>query len=280
MAQALYDVLEEIKSLEPLPQVAMRVLELSNHEDVVPGDIVAVIQTDAAITAKVLKLCNSAYYGFQREIATLTEAGVLIGVTPLANLVLTSCAGRYFRDYGHGDPHAAERLWESSVATALAASRIARGRAAAGQARAYTAGLLQNFGYLVVDRFVPNARARLLDEIHAGASPLEAEERVVGMGHAEIGARLAERWQFPEILVDTIRYHHAPERAQVDPRLASCAHLGEMLARTMIPEEDELPYRLEPGALQECGIRAGELEELAQELRREVERVKAMVAVG
>ena len=132
MAQALYNVLEEIKSLEPLPQVAMRVLELSNHEDVVPGDIVAVIQTDAAITAKVLKLCNSAYYGFQREIATLTEAEVLIGVTPLANLVLTSCAGRYFRDYGHGDPHAAERLWEGSVATALAASRIARGRAAAG----------------------------------------------------------------------------------------------------------------------------------------------------
>ncbi|MEO6710331.1 MAG: HDOD domain-containing protein, partial [Planctomycetota bacterium] len=126
MGAHIQEILAAIKSLEPLPQVAMRVVEIATHDDVVPRDLVGVIETDAAVTAKILKLCNSAYYGFKREIGSLPEAANLLGVSTLVNLVLTSCSGRYFRDYGQVDAKTANRLWEESVVDAIASSLIAR----------------------------------------------------------------------------------------------------------------------------------------------------------
>jgi HD-like signal output (HDOD) protein len=126
MPQVLDEILKEIKSLEPLPQVAARVLDLGAREEISPCDLIAVIETDAAMTARVLKLSNSAYYGFRREIASLSEAGNLLGTSALVNLVLTSCAARYFRQTGTTDPRVMQRMWEESVSNALAASLLAR----------------------------------------------------------------------------------------------------------------------------------------------------------
>ena len=125
MQGTLKDIVSEIRSLEPFPGVALKVLELSGQKDVVPNELISIIQTDAGLTGKVLKLCNSAYYGFQREIASLQEAGNLLGVQTLVNLVLTSSTNRYFRDYGGAEDDASERLWRNSVATAIAARMIA-----------------------------------------------------------------------------------------------------------------------------------------------------------
>ena len=82
--------------------------------------------------------------------------------------------------------------------------------------RAYTAGLLENVGQVVLARFLPEASSELETVIATGATRLEAEEEVLGLHHGEIGARLAERWNFPPVLVETIRHHHQPERAQLD----------------------------------------------------------------
>jgi len=277
MPELLHDILAEIKSLEPLPQVAMRVVELASHEDVIPGELVAVIQTDAAITAKVLKLCNSALFGFQREIASLSEAGNLLGVTTLVNLVLTSCAGRYFRDYGRGDARAAQELWERSVASALAASLLARIQGRADKNRAYTGGLLANVGQLVLQRFLPEERTRLQRAIEHGATALEAEREVLGLDHAEIGARLAERWNFPELLIDTIRHHHEPQAARVDPVLAALAHLGEVLGSAAIHGSEA--GELDPRALTLAGLRPAALEGLEDRLRTELAKAREVAAV-
>ena len=94
------EIVSTLNSLEPLPQVAMRVLELSRRDDLIPRELADVVKTDPAITAKVLKLCNSAFYGFRREIGSVEEASNMIGTRALTNLVLTSCGGQYFRDYG------------------------------------------------------------------------------------------------------------------------------------------------------------------------------------
>jgi HD-like signal output (HDOD) protein len=96
---ALRDILTRIQSLEPLPQVALRVLELSGRRDVVPAE---------------------------REIASLPEAGNRLGVTTLASLVLTSCAARHFRDYGAADAAEAESFWRRCVGDALATALLAR----------------------------------------------------------------------------------------------------------------------------------------------------------
>jgi HD-like signal output (HDOD) protein len=281
-AQTLNSILEDVKSLEPLPQVALRVMAISQQGDLVPGDLVGVIQTDAGLTGKVLKLANSAYYGFRREIASLAEAGNLLGTNKLVNLVLTSCTARYFRRYGAQEGGAGERLWERSLSTALTAGLIARPRGNLERERAYTAGLLENVGHLVLARFLPDAEVELASALAAGVSRLDAEESVLGIHHAEIGARLAERWDFPPVLVDTIRHHHDPSEAEIDVLLASCAHLGEVISQRLEERAGHATpaYELSGSALLLTGVAAQELDTLEDSVRAELERARDLVDLG
>jgi HD-like signal output (HDOD) protein len=279
MKTALRHILSEIRNLEPLPQVALRVLEIGAQEEVGPNDLIDVLKTDPGLTAKVLRLCNSAFYGFQREIASLSEAGNLLGVSTLTNLVLTSCTGRYFRDYGKTDMDTAMRLWEGCVGNALAAQMVAASHGTVDADRAYTAGLLQNMGHLVIDRFVAPERDRLRAVVAHGMPLLEAEKRLLGMSHAEIGARLARHWSFPDVLVDTILHHHTPERAREAPGLAWVVHVGDYLNAAAHEEaEDRLRHDLESGALERTGLSDREVfEALCERLRRDLERATGFV---
>jgi HD-like signal output (HDOD) protein len=283
MSHALADLLEEIKSVEPLPQVASRVMQIASRDDIVPHDLVDVIQTDTGITAKVLKLCNSALYGFKREIASLPEAGNLLGVSTLVNLVLTSCAGRYFRDYGYADPDGTLRLWERSISIAFATSAVAgRSHGRVDRDRAYTVGLLENLGHLVLTRFVPDNREALQRALSADVEPLVAERTVFGLDHAEIGARLAERWNLPPVLVDAIRWHHEPESSRADVLMASIAHLGEIASYRFGPAAgpDEVVFELQPSALRRTGLAPEGLARIETELVRELAKAKRILEIA
>ena len=279
MIQALDEILREIKNLEPLPQVAMRVLDLGAREAVIPSDLIAVIETDAAMTARVLKLSNSAYYGFRREIASLAEAGTLLGTSALVNLVLTSCAARYFKNPAGTDARVLQRMWEESVSNALAASLLARLSGTVDRNRAYTAGLLQNIGQIVLERHMRREEMEITRRIEDGAARIAAERMVLGIDHAEVGARLCERWSFPGLLVDAVRHHHEPERAMVDPVLACFVHLGEQVTLQTAREEDPLvrTYPLEDGALLRVGFEHDALVGIRDALAREVEKAREFV---
>jgi HD-like signal output (HDOD) protein len=245
MPKSLKNIVMDMRSLEAFPKVATSVLSIANQPGVVPADVIDVVQTDAGITGKVLKLCNSAYYGFQREVGSLKEAGNMLGTDTLVNLVLTSSANKFFRNTGQVTPQRQEELWTSSITQALAARLIAQRFGYENPDRAYTAGLMQNIGTLVMDRFFTDELSHVQAEVQAGRSALSAERAVLGIHHAEIGARLATKWELPESLTDTIRFHHDPANATVDPLLTSTVHLAETMLdqredgdhQTLIPHE-------------------------------------------
>lgn len=276
----LDELLARIKNLEPLPQVAVRVLELSQRSDVVPRELITALQGDAALTAKLLRLCNSAYYGFKRRIASLDEAGNLLGTSALVNLVMTGCAARYFHDCPAQDAERRARRWKRSVAQAIATQLLARCTHTADAGRAYTAALLQDIGELVLDGFGPAAAARVEAEMRAGMAQLDAEARVYGMHHAEVGARLAARWNFPEVLVDVLGHHHAPENATIDLPLASLVHLGAQVVEELEHAKDPNTGRrsfVAPTALAALGLDEAILVALHEPLERELEKARELV---
>ena len=282
MQPPLKEIVSEIKSLEPFPDVAARVLELAAKEDVVPEELIEVIQMDPGLMAKVLKLCNSAYYGFQREIASLRDAGNLLGVSTLVNLVLTSSANKYFRNYGRTTPQSQRDLWSQSVTNAIAARRIAERNERSDPERAYTAGLLQNIGNLVLERFYQASLDRVAAVAQAGYSLIEAEKHALGLHHAEIGARLASRWSLPELLADTIRFHHAPELATVDPMLTATVHLAETLAAVRVAADDaepELSYEVSESALEMTGMDPGDFEGVEDAVARDLEAARELFEI-
>lgn len=280
MEAPIGEIVRQSKSLAPFPRVALRVMELSTRPQVVPKDIIDVIQVDPGLTAKVLKLCNSAYYGFQREIASIAEAGTRLGTETLANLVLTSCTGRYFRDYGGATGGSHDKLWKHCVANAISA-RILAENAGIDRELAYTIGLLQNVGHLVLDRFVAAVRDALAEEVERGSTLLDAERRVLGMHHAELGARLLTRWGMPDVLVDTTRCHHTPLRARRDPLMCATVHLAESLtwAVGITDSFGELTHEVSAHALDACATPKAGLAALVPRLEQELGRAGELLEI-
>jgi len=275
MPRPIQEILRDVQSLEPLPAVGLKVLELADKPDLVPGELTELIQTDSALTAKVLKLSNSALYGCTREIASIHEAGTRLGTRVLTNLVVTGCAAKHFRHYGAQDPAGVRRAWERSVANAISASLLASISGAVPKHHAYTAGLLQDIGELVLERYCVREHMAIAAEVAGGADMLAAEKAVLGLSHAEVGAHLADRWNLPDLLADTILCHHEPERAQCDPLLTSFVHLGSQVVQSSGALEKkgaQRSYELSDWALLASGfdalVLAGVEERLVEELSR------------
>ncbi len=273
------EVLDSIRTLSPWPPVAMRLLEISRQEDVTPSDLVAVLRTDVAFTARILKLTNSAFYGFQREVDSLQEAANRLGTNALVSLVLTSCVGQSFSGAERTDEVHARRLWEHSVMNGLAAGCLAGINGDVDRNQAYTAGLLQDLGCIVISSHLADVRDEVRRERNAGATVCEAERTVLGMDHAQIGARLLRRWDFPDVLVDAVLHHHDPENSTVSPALTSLVNLGAAVTKAVGLGEglQNLTYGLSNSALGLAGLTHNQLERMEALLMSELLRARDLV---
>ncbi len=273
-------IIAGIHSLEPLPAVCTRVMKLAGEESVVPSELVEVIQADIGITTKVLRICNSAYYGFAREVGSLEEAGNRLGVDSLVNLVLTACSGSYFKGIGGGSASRAKELWERSMSNALSSSLLATIQGDVDKSAAYTAGLLQDIGEVVLERFLPSEANEIRGQVLHGHSRIEVENDLLGEDHATIGARLAEQWNFPEALVDAIRHHHAPTSAVIAPDLACTVHLGDLITTTLAEEPDGIQSltSLTEDVLKMVGLDTIGFAALEERVQSELDRARELIA--
>ena len=201
----------EVADLRPLSSVALRIIELSESERFSAHELATVIASDQALTAKLLRLANSAYYGFARRITTVRDAVVLLGFRAVRSTTLVACV----IDTSHGSKSGAanldyEAFWRFSVSTGMIAEVLGRAEGTQ-QDHAFTAGVLHNIGRLALDEHLPEAFAECMRRSSDMGEHLhESQRAILGFSDAELGARLAERWSFPRELVDAVQYHAAP----------------------------------------------------------------------
>ncbi len=224
-------IVEEIKLLSPYATQLLEVASRKNHD---LKDIVRVIKYDAALTAKTLKLVNSAAFAPHSKITDLERAIAYAGENFLVSLVMTEAADMiYDCDLAGYDGHKGD-LWDHNMLTALASKRIASlSKEPLNTNIAFTCGLLHDLGKAIISDFLIGSSTSVLDSLDRGEVDdyASAEEKLLGMDHTQAGYALALHWNLPEPLPSAIRYHHDPATAPEEYRsLVYAVHLGDMVA--------------------------------------------------
>lgn len=203
-------LLSRIDDLPPLPAVAVRVMAIADDNRTSAMDLAQILQTDQALTARLIRISNSAYYGFARRVGTVREAVVLLGFKQVRQLAVSASLMSMFRaTHPSNERFNLDLFWGHSVAVALAAEALAKWSRVGRPEDAFTAGILHDIGRLVLRQAMPREFERAVSMALDGGIPLDvAELEVTGYAHEEVGQALGERWRFPPALIEAVGRHH------------------------------------------------------------------------
>lgn len=226
---ALKERAERIRELSTLPSVILRILEVMNNPMADARDVEREIIEDPVITAKVLKVANSPYYGANRDISSISQAVVLMGFAEVQNIAFSvSIFSRFAEPTRMFDRR---QFWEHCFATAAAAEALQR-RVNAQTNDGFVAGLLHDIGRIVLDQYFPNEFQESVAMAEAQEiSLLEAERKVLGVTHGDIGYWVTEKWNLPPMLTDSILFHHSPFSCRESYVLTSIVHVADVISK-------------------------------------------------
>lgn len=195
-------------------------------------DLAQVLSTDQALTAKLIRISNSAYYGFARRVSTVREAVVMLGFKQVRQVAVGASLINTFRgSKGVDDPFDVDLFWGHSVAVAVAAEFLAKKTRAARPEDAFTAGILHDIGRLVIRQVLPQEFAAAVSMARSTGMPLhEAEMQTTGYAHDDVGRALGERWKFPGHLIEAVRCHHDERLTPANDGLAGIIAQSNRLA--------------------------------------------------
>jgi putative nucleotidyltransferase with HDIG domain len=271
MALSLDHLVSQIGSLPTLPSILQKVTELVNNPKTSAIQLSRLILDDQALTARLLRLVNSPFYGFPRRISTVTEAVTILGFHAVRNLLVTATVVELLRG-PESKEFSPAKLWEHAVGTAVAAGLLARYTRHEDREEIFVAGLLHDVGKLVIYQFFPKefVKALLLsrsEDVHLRV----AEQRLLGFTHDQAGSLLAERWKLPVRLCEAVAFHHRPDLAQTAKREAAIIHLADLLCRALalgLGGDDAVPP-LSEAAWQRLGLAEDVLDPLMAELEEQ-----------
>jgi putative nucleotidyltransferase with HDIG domain len=203
-----------VDRMPAFPKSVQRVLQLTRNPDVAPKAIVEVIEKDPVLTARILKVINSAFYSLPNKVAGAAQAVVILGINTVKNLAIRSAAVGMI-PANNGASFDTEKFLLHSLGCAEVSRLLAQKFGDADPAEAYIGGLLHDFGKILFTLYMPEPFKVALEDSVSGDTELHLNEReLMGVDHSVAGALLAQKWQFPETLVDCIRTHHHPPPAR------------------------------------------------------------------
>jgi len=258
--------------IQPIPQVALKVLRMLDEGNYFINAIADEIRKDQVICARTIQLCNSAMFSKKREIETLEHALIFLGPDILAKSVIESYIKEFFKQSAHGYSLCMGGIYHHAVGTAKIAEKLSRLTDTVSPSLAYTGGLLHDIGKVVLDQYVAAGFPLFYREMFQGADFLKSERTHLGVDHTVIGAQLAERWSFPETLREVIAYHHSPEKAICAPELTHLVYFADLLMSRFLTglELERLNTDQLAGRLAKIGLAISQFHEIVDLIPREV----------
>jgi HD-like signal output (HDOD) protein len=230
-ALTLEKIVEETSDLPALPEATLAVMKESQSSTSTAHSVAKYLEQDQALTARVLRLANSAFYGMQRKICSPEEAVVVLGMRAVRNLAMIASTYHWMSKPLLGYGMEPGEFWQHSLGTAIAAQLIANTKSDSSADTAFTCGLLHDVGKLALSSWLERRAVRMSTIAAKLAVPMEvAERRILGFDHQEVGGLLVEKWNLPKAIVEVASYHHRPSECFPTSSLVDTVHLGDYVA--------------------------------------------------
>ncbi len=222
-------IMGTIEKLIPVPQMAFNIAHMLSDEGIDIGVIAEEIKKDQVLSAKILRLCNSAYMGLSRKIASIDNAILYLGSKTLLQMVVTAQIENIYHTSEKGYSLCRGGMFHHALATARLCRALAMHHYGIDPDIAYTAGLIHDIGKVVLDQYIAALQPlfyRMIMEQKEDSSLLE--RKMIGIDHCHAGLMLADAWNLPDVLKDVILFHHAPFSTESTRELVNLVYLADV----------------------------------------------------
>jgi len=273
-------IFENIKNLPTLPDIVQKLITLIQDERTSASDLSKLISYDQAISLRLLKVANSAYYGFLKEVATIQHAIVILGFDEVKRLSLGIGMINFISGMHDVSFRLLQDLWRHSVGCSLA-TQIISIKTGVNSDITTTAALLHDIGKLVLDNVFTSEYRSVMNRVKAESIyAVNAEKNIFGFDHADVGLWVCSKWKLPPALILPIAYHHQVENAdKLDMLNVSIVHLADIISHKagMGNYGDATTLPLNESAKAMLRVSEGAIETMVEDLLREEEKVQAFI---
>jgi putative nucleotidyltransferase with HDIG domain len=270
---------KSVQDLPALPGVVARILKETESPDACAATIERMLSSEQALASKVLRVVNSAYYGLSGQVTSLSQAIVILGLQQIRNLVLSVSAFSAIKPRTPRQQETMRIFWLHSFGTAAATQTIAQKKRFAIQdaETAFVGGLLHDIGRLFLFSNFTQTYDQVLRYAEQKRMPVEnAERRLLGLDHGEIGAQMGEHWKLPKTLVKLIGDHEVPSADEVDPLLYAI-NVGDWITKNLYFDLDRVDVVPPPDfVMQWLSLTPEEIDALRDETNAKVEDAQQM----
>lgn len=268
-------IMSKVRSFPGMPATAGKLLPMLKNPDYDTSKIEDILRYDPGLTANILKLTNSAYFGIPTKISSVRQAILLLGWKRLMQLVMTMCMSDLMKDSVAGYDLGKGELWRHSIAVSVAADVLVKGLNISEADEVFTAALLHDIGKLVLGDYVKEDMPKIDAMVAKGISFEVAEYIVLGTDHAEIGAKILKSWSFPTPLVEAVHWHHDANSCSGHCLMSDIVHTADIIG--LMAGYGSTRSNREPAAvgevLERLGLKPDDLPPMAEQTAEQVKAI-------
>ena len=219
-----------VNSFPGMPGTALKLLAMIDDPAMRVSQIEKILRQDPGLTANVLRMANSAYFGIPSKVGSIRQAVILLGLKRLIQMVIAACVSAIMDKPVPGYDLPPGELWRHSIAVSVAAEGLVKELKVDAGEEIFTAALLHDVGKLVLGEFVKDDFKQIETAVSEGIAFETAETIVLGTNHADTGAQILTNWSLPDEIVNAVRWHHAPEKAQQTSTMLDIVHVANFMS--------------------------------------------------
>ncbi len=277
---AIKELIKEIKNLKPVPAIVNQITTAIDDTNCSAADIAEIIKFDPAVTANLLKTCNSAYFGLSNPVDSVKDAVSILSMDQIIEIVLIKSGAKALskKQKGYGLHEGA--MWKHAVSSALIAKEICKKTNLGNKNIIFTATLLKDIGKTVLDRYVSNSFEKIINLVQKkGYSFREAEKKIIGIDHGELGAMIATEWKFSSKMINIIRHHHLSDELQQKNSDIAIVYLADCICMMMGIGigEDGLAYRFHGDVIKNLNITHEDIAMIIADFTQEMQKVEELI---